>query len=71
MINSAIITRIIIVEEININTYAEYKPQINIRHITNVIIDEANKHIDKYRNIHKSYLINKNNLFSFSLTKRK
>ncbi len=42
---------------ININTCAEYKPHIKIRHMTNVMIDAANKHMDKYRNIHKSYLI--------------
>jgi len=57
IINSAIATRATIVVAININTCAEYKPHIKIRHMTNVMIDAANKHMDKYRNIHKSYLI--------------
>ena len=55
IVNSAMRTKLIIIEAININTCAEYKPQINIRHIINVIIDDANKHIDAYRNIHRSY----------------
>jgi hypothetical protein len=60
-------TKVIIIEAININTCAEYKPQINIRHIINVMIDDANKHIDAYRNIHRSYSIkSKINLFDFN-----
>ena len=57
MINSAIRTKATIVVEMNINTCAEYSPQIKIKHITKVIIDDANKHIDTYLNIHRSYLI--------------
>jgi hypothetical protein len=47
--------RTIIVDAINKNTCAEHKPHIKIKHITNVIIDEANKHNDKYLSIHRSY----------------
>ena len=39
----------------NKNTWAEHKPHIKIKHITIVMIDEANRHNDKYLNIHRSY----------------
>jgi hypothetical protein len=56
-VNSPITIRATIVDAINKSTCAEYKPHIKIKHITNVIIDEANKHNDKYLNIHRSYEI--------------
>jgi hypothetical protein len=48
-------TIVIIVDAINKNICAEHKPQIKIKHITNVIIDDANKHNDKYLKIDRSY----------------
>lgn len=54
MVNSAMATTRIIVEAININTCAEHKPQISIKPMTNVMIDEANRHIERYLNIHRS-----------------
>jgi hypothetical protein len=48
-------TKTIIVDAINKNICVEHKPQIKIKHMTNVIIDDANKHNDKYLKIHRSY----------------
>jgi hypothetical protein len=57
MVNSPIRIKTIIVDAINKKICAEHKPQIKIKHIINVIIDDANKYNDKYLNIHRSYEI--------------
>ena len=44
----------IIFEAINRNACVEHKPHTKTKHMTKVIIDEANKLRDKYLNIHKS-----------------
>jgi len=54
IVNSPMTTKTIIVEAIKRKTCVEHKPQIKIKHITNVIIDDANKHNDIYLNIQRS-----------------
>jgi hypothetical protein len=63
IVNSPIKIKTSIVDAINKNIFVEHKPQIRIKHITNVIIDDANKHNDKYLKIHRSYEKQKSGFF--------
>ena len=60
----------IIVEAIKRKTCVEHKPQIKIKHITNVIIDDANKHNDIYLNIQRSLKKEKMLLLFFCCQKK-
>jgi hypothetical protein len=52
--HSAMTNSAIIVDAMKMKTCAEYKPHIRIKHMTKVIIDEANRHMDRYRNTQRS-----------------
>ena len=55
MMSSMMAMRTIIVEPMKMKTCAEHRPQMRIKHMTEVMIDEANRQRDMYLSIQRSY----------------